>query len=274
MASPYDLVDLGDLKSWLDVAGTDDDVLLGQLITQISRAILNILDRPSIRPCTYTEILDGGNDTSILLRHWPVNALLSCCVNGVAIQSSPPLVAGATAQAGFVLDPADFAPPGRMQRLSLRGRVFTRCLQNVVISYSAGYQITGETALVPSAPFNVIAQVPFGAWGSDCGVTYADGTKFQTVAANPAEGQYSVAGGLYTFSGSDAGASIFLTYGYVPADLSACCMDWAAERYSYRARIGQQSKSMGGQETMSFIVKNIPDFVVSALQAYRRVVQP
>ena len=30
------------------------------------------------------------------------------------------------------------------------------------------------------------------------------------------------------------------------------CMDWAAERYAYRSRIGQQSKSLGGQETMAF----------------------
>jgi hypothetical protein len=42
MASPFDLVSLADLKCWLDVAGTDDDVLLARLITQISRAILNV----------------------------------------------------------------------------------------------------------------------------------------------------------------------------------------------------------------------------------------
>ena len=39
MASPFDLVSLANLKSWLDITGTDDDVLLAQLITQISRAI-------------------------------------------------------------------------------------------------------------------------------------------------------------------------------------------------------------------------------------------
>ena len=57
MASSYDLASLSNVKSWLDIAGSDDDVLLSQLITQISRAILNILDCPSILPTTYAENL-------------------------------------------------------------------------------------------------------------------------------------------------------------------------------------------------------------------------
>ncbi len=61
MASPSDLVNLADLKTWLDIAGDDDDPLLSQLITQISRAILNVLDRFSILPAPYTETYDGGN---------------------------------------------------------------------------------------------------------------------------------------------------------------------------------------------------------------------
>ena len=80
--------------------------------------------------------------------------------------------------------------------------------------------------------------------------------------------------GVYSFAQADAGSTVLLTYGYVPADLASCCMDWAAERYAYRSRIGQHSKSLGGQETMAFIVKDIPDFVASALSPYRRVVMP
>ena len=47
MASPYDLTDLADLKSWLDVQSTEDDDLIGNLITQVSRAILTYCDRRS-----------------------------------------------------------------------------------------------------------------------------------------------------------------------------------------------------------------------------------
>src|SRR6202047_5126152 len=238
MASPFDLVSLADLKSWLGITGTDDDILLAQLITQISRAIFNVIDRPAILPSAYTETYDGGNDVSIMLRQWPVTGVSSCIVDGVAIPPSPPLFGGASAQIGYVLDSSDAAPPGAMQRLSLRGFLFTCGVQNVMISYVAGYQITNESA------------------------------------GSPATGQYAVVNGVYTFAQPDAGSVVLVTYGYVPADLASCCMDWAAERYAYRSRIGQHSKSLGGEETMAFIVKDIPDFVVSALSPYRRVVMP
>lgn len=275
MASPYDLTNLTDLKTWLDIAGSDDDALLSQLITQISRAILNVLDRPSILPRSYSETYDGGNECSIVLRQWPVNAISFCCVNGVPIPPTPPIDAGGTFQVGFVLDGLDVAPPGRMQRLSLRRRRFTTGLQNVHVSYSAGYQVTGESAVAPTAPpYSVSVLAPYGDWASDGGVTYANGVTLSPVAGSPADGQYVVENGLYTFAPSDAGAALNITYGYVPADLAVCCMDWAAERYAYRSRIGQQSKSLGGQETMAFIVKDVPDFVAAALQPYRRLVTP
>jgi hypothetical protein len=275
MASPSDLATLANVKTWLDIAGSDDDQLLSQLITQISRAILNTLDRSSILPTAYTETYDGGNEASILLRQWPVNAIAACSVDGVAIPPAPPLVAGAAAQMGYVLDSADMAPPGRLQRLSLRRRFFTRGLQNITISYSAGYQVTSEPAIAPAlAPHSVLAQAPYGDWANDGGAAYVNGAALTMVSANPAAGQYTVANGVYTFAAVDAGAEVTVTYGYVPADLAVCCMDWVAERYAYRSRIGQQSKSLGGQETMSFIVKSIPDFVATALQPYRRVVTP
>lgn len=275
MASAFDLARLADVKTWLDISGSDDDVLLARLITQISRAILNLLDRPSVLPSVHTETYDGGDEASILLRQWPVNEILSCSINGDEVPASPFLSGGASGQMGFVLDPPDAAPPGRMQRVSLRRRVFARGVQNVAIAYSAGYQITRERAVVPTnAPHAVSALAPYGDWASDGGVAYADGAVLSPVAGNPVPGRYALADGVYTFAAADAGATVQLTYGYVPADLTVCCMDWVAERYAYRSRIGQQSKSLGGQETMAFLIKDIPDFVATILQPYRRVVSP
>ncbi len=275
MASRFDLVSLADLKSWLDIAGTDDDVLLARLIAQISRAIFNVIDRPAVLPSAYTETYDGGHEVSIMLRQWPVIGVSSCVVDGVAIPSSPPLVGGASAKMGYVTDSSDARPPGAMQRLSLRGFLFTCGLQNVTISYSAGYQITRESVVIPTTPpYSVAAQALYGTWASDGGVVYSNGVSLTAVAENPAAGQYAVVNGGYSFAQPDKGSTVLLTYGYVPADLASCCMDWAAERYAYRSRIGQHSKSLGGQETMAFIVKDIPDFVVSALSPYRRVVMP
>jgi hypothetical protein len=275
MASPFDLVSLADLKSWLALTGTNDDVLLAQLITQISRAIFNLIDRPAILPSAYTETRDGGNDVSIVLRQWPVTGVSSCVVDGVPIPPSPPLVGGASAQIGYVLDSSDAAPPGAMQRLSLRGFLFTCGVQNVTISYGAGYQITNESVVIPATlPYSVPARASYGRWASDGGVVYSNGVSLTAVTGSPATGQYAVVNGVYSFAQPDAGSVVLLTYGYVPADLASCCMDWVAERYVYRSRIGQHSKSLGGQETIAFIVKDIPDFVASALSPYRRVVVP
>jgi hypothetical protein len=275
MASPFDLVSLSDLKSWLDITATNDDSLLGTLITQISRAILNVIDRPAILPQAYTETYDGRGDVSIMLRQWPVTTISSCVVDGVVIPASPPLLASAPAQTGYVLDDASIAPPGVMQRLSLRGYLFTCGLQNVTVSYTAGYQVTNESAVVPStAPYTIAAAGPYGDWASDVSVTYSNGVALVAVTGTPNGGQYTVTSGVYTFAPSDAGAAVLITYGYVPADLASCCMDWTAERYAYRSRIGQHSKSLGGQETMAYIVKDIPDFVQTAVAPYRRVITP
>ncbi|MCI0466796.1 MAG: hypothetical protein L0Y57_07305 [Beijerinckiaceae bacterium] len=275
MPTSSDLVSLAGLKSWLDVTGTDDDILLAQLISQLSRAILNVLDRPAILPQDYSDIVDGGNAASIVLRHWPVIEVTSCTVDGKTIPAAEAIAGHSSAQPGYVLDSAGAAPPGGMQRLSLRGSLFASGIQNVKVSYRAGYQVTNEAATVPlTPPYTINALSPYGGWASGGGVTYANGGSLAAVPGNPASGQYAVANGSYSFASQDAGASVLLTYGYIPADLASCCLDWAAERYAYRSRIGQSSKSLGGHETISFIVKDIPDFAARILSPYRRVVLP
>ncbi len=275
MASPFDLISLSDVKSWLDISGTDDDVLLAQMITQISRAILSFIDRPAILPADYVEVRDGGNDFSIVLKQWPVIEISSCVINGISIPPSPSLTVGASAQAGYVLETSGGTPPGAMQRLSLRRYLFACGVQNVTISYRAGYQIANESAVIPlNPPYSVPVEAPYGDWGSDAGVTYSNEVALEMVAGVPAAGQYAVTNGIYNFSQADAGATVLISYGYVPADLASCCTDWVAERYAYRSRIGQRSKSLGGQESIGFIVKDIPDYVASTLGPYRRLITP
>lgn len=275
MASPYDLVQLADLKSWLDIQSSDDDALLGRLVTQVSRAVLTHIDRPMILPASYVETRDGDGTNAVVLRQWPVAQVTSCAVNGAAVAPAAAPGPGGTLASGFVLEPPQVAPPGTMQKLALRGMCFLPGVQNVTISYRGGYQVGGEAALIPfSAPYEIVAQAPYGDWASDVAVTYANGAPLAAVSGAPGIGQYNVTGGVYTFSAADAGAAIVLNYGFVPADLAFACLDWAAEIYAYRSRIGQSSKSLGGQETVAFIVKDMPDFVATALQPFKRVVMP
>lgn len=273
MASPSDLTSLASVKSWLGVTLTTDDAMLTRLITAASRYILNYIGRPSLLPAIYTDSYDGVGQRAILLRQWPVIAVNSLSIDGNAIQAATSLNPFGPWSPGYVLDPSDVEPAGSMQKISLRGTGFWCGRQNISVSYVAGYQVTGEAAAVPSVgPYTVQALAPFGDWGSDRGVTYAAGGAITAVQGAPAQGQYQVASGIYTFCAADAGQAVALSYGYVPADLAEACMEIVAERYRYRDRIGMASKSLGGQETVTYSLKGMSDYVQGIINGYRHVV--
>jgi hypothetical protein len=105
--------------------------------------------------------------------------------------------------------------------------------------------------------------------------------KLVSVAASPTRGQYvPPARGVqdeldtanYVFSSSDAGAGVLISYGFVPSVLSAACVEWVAERYRYRQRIGQRAQTVSGQQTASYDVSGVPDYVKQVLGPYRNVV--
>ncbi len=269
-----DLIQLTDLKAYLGVASPNDDSTIGALITQISRAILNYINRSFVLPKNMVEAYDGRGRERLMLRNWPVGSVTSVYVDGQLIPAAPLPAPSVTPGTGWLLEQSDDEPPGAMQSIYLVGYCFSKGRQNVVVSYRAGYEILAEAASVPaSAPFTVTFATGFGKWGSDSGVTYANGTPLVAVASNPAVGQYAVSStGVYTFAAADAVAAVLLNYGYIPADLSQCAMVWAADQYRYRERIGQVSKSLGGQETASYKIIDMPAFVTLNLRNFQRVI--
>lgn len=278
MSQQSDLVSLAQVKAWASVTSSNDDALLGTLITSISRSILTYLQRPAILPTAFSETLNGTGHDHIVLLNWPVISVSSLSIGGSLVPASPALSPGVPYQYGYVVEPAVPFPPGRPQALYLRGYAWRNWLvqgcdiQSVVVSYSAGYQVNSEAQTVPGTPpYQITALGPYGAWAVDGGVAYASGGILNLVASAPASGQYSVSNGVYTFAAADASAPVLLTYGYVPADLAGAAMEWVAERYSYHSRIGLKSKSLGGQETISYECGPIPDFVKQAINPYRRV---
>lgn len=248
------LTSLTDCKAWLGLTSAIDDALVASLIGGVSRAVLADLGRAAVLPAVYVDTLDGAGGNALALRQWPVTRVLSCLVDGLPIAA-----ATVPGQPGIVLECSDGAPPGTMQRIVYRGGAFPTGTRNVAVTYRAGYEITGEAAVVPAAPpFVVAALAPYGAWQGDTGVAGASAA-------------YTASGGVYTFAAADAGAAIALSYSYVPADLARAALEWVADRYASRTRIGQSAKTLGGQETASFVVKAMPDFVDRLLRPYRRV---
>jgi hypothetical protein len=218
-------------------------------------------------PTAFTETLDAVHCKRYFLRHWPVLSVSSVIAGNLAVPA-----ATSFPHHGYLLSTWDGYPPGSPQWIDLFGYGRPGGRQNVAISYTAGYQISNEAQSVPaSAPFAVRTNQPLGAWASDCGVSYANGAALTAVAGTPTQGQYSLSGGVYTFAAADAGAAISVSYGFIPTDLSNACCQWVTEWLSYQNRIGQRSKSLGGQETASFIVGPIPPMVEAMLQPYRRV---
>ncbi len=71
---------------------------------------------------------------------------------------------------------------------------------------------TGESDTVASAAVTVVNSATFV---EDYGVFYAaSGIQLTPVASSPAQGQYSVSSGVYTFNSADNGAGVLIYYSY------------------------------------------------------------
>lgn len=75
---------------------------------------------------------------------------------------------------------------------------------------------TGEAGTVPASPGPYTVTVANSAtFTEDFGVFNATtGVQFVPVASGPAQGQYSVSAGVYTFNSADAGTALLMYYGY------------------------------------------------------------
>ena len=259
-----DLTTTSAVKAWLGDVSTANDAAYSALATAVSRAIYSKLQRPQILPANYTEVFDGRGASRLVLKNWPVISVSSVTADTAPIVASPNALSY-----GWALEMVDPTPPSRPQSLYMRQDVFSRGVQNIAVTYAAGYQVV-ETQTVTAAA--ATASAPYGAWASNAGVTYAaTGVALSLVASAPAQGQYTVNAGAYGFNAADNGAAVVLTYGFVPADLAQAATEWAAGRFKSQSYIGMRSKSLGGQETVSYDTGAMPAFVDAAIQPFKRV---
>jgi hypothetical protein len=125
-----DLTCLADVTAWLQTGQNPfpatDDALLTRLITAASQFIQSWLQR-QIAVSDWIEIRDGNGGQRLTFANMPVSAVLSLSIDGLAIPPAPP---DGAFGAGYVFSPTE---------LALRGYVFSRRAQNVVITYTAGY---------------------------------------------------------------------------------------------------------------------------------------
>lgn len=262
-----DLVTLSNMKAWLGIDTEDPvrDQMLKNMITQMSRAICNSLNRQTLIPSTVTEYYSGNGKNRLLLKNWPVHSIVSLKIDGIAVS-----IATSSTSNGIFLEPAEEQPPGNMQMVYYRGGVFPKGDLNIEVTYMCGYK-TAE--LVTITTNTATASNSYGQWQTDESVQFTFGNLLTKVATSPAPGQYSVTTeGVYTFNAADNNKAVILEYGFIPADLTQCIMEWMSYRYSAKDRPGMTSKSLGGQETVSFTNEAIPAFVADSLRNFRRIV--
>jgi hypothetical protein len=252
------LTSLEKAKAWAGASSNTDDRMLERLIAQISQVILTYIQRPYILKRQYTERLNGRNQWRLMLRNYPVLSVDSLSISNRVIPAS-----------AFQLEPWDGLPPGRPQELSLDGYCFERGNANIAITYTAGFCVTDEPQTAGS---NVVVSALDGSWARDEGVRRANGTPMQRVTDDPGAGQYKLgsAPGHYVFSEADAGAAVLISYSYVPHVLEQACCDLFLERYTYRDRPSQRSKTLNGQETVAFSLADMPDYTKTALSSFVR----
>lgn len=288
MPSPIDLTTLGDVRAWLKIESPNQpaDVILGPLITAASRMVVGALSRNSILSKTFSRRFDGlgYNHSRIMLPDWPVTSIVSMSINGTTIPAAAPAAAGSGQGSGFLLDPWDGVLPGRPQSVDAFGYCFGSGRQNVAITYVAGYLAVNEAQTIPASPYalvangvnGVLSQI-YGAFAADGGVTFADGTALTLVASAPAAGQYSLSKNsdlitTYQFAAADTGKAILVSYSFIPADLAQICKELVGERYNYRDHVGQSSKSLAGQETVSYSQADMPAPLKLMMQPYKNTV--
>lgn len=125
-----DLTILADVKAWLQTGASPfpstDDALLSRLITAASGFIETWLHRP-VLSADWLEIRDGSGGNRLAFANVPVTAVLSLTIDGLAI---PPAANNGDFGPGYAFTATE---------LVLRGFVFSRRPQNVVVTYTAGY---------------------------------------------------------------------------------------------------------------------------------------
>lgn len=288
-----DLTTLSRVKNWIPNLGSSGtDSILIQLITSCSQSIYAKLSRARLYNQTFTRYIDGVGNYQLVLPDYPVTAINSIQMGAQILNPSPlpvpnqSVIPPNNAGYGFRFIPWSGNLPGEPAVVEFVNGYFYPGTQNIKVVYKAGYLIQSESWLVPVSSFAVTVLQPQGIWSFDNGVTYANGNPLTPVTSSPATGQYIPPGptnpGVYTFSAGDVGTQVFISYSFIPADLEEACIQFVAERLSYRGRIGELDKSLGGQETIRYLrggmgrsqFHGIPPEIEDLIMPYVSVIPP
>jgi len=107
----------------------------------------------------------------------------------------------------------EFKIAGKAKYARLQAAQFNNLFLGQTLTANSMLELTtGETDTVASGAVTVANSASFV---EDYGVFYAaSGTQLSPVTSSPAQGQYSVSGGVYTFNAADNSAAVLIYYSY------------------------------------------------------------
>lgn len=139
--------------------------------------------------------------------------------------------------------------------------------RSIMLSYLSGYTDTFQEVIGPD---NSVSALLY--WLDDVSV-HLNGVAATKVASAPAVGQYAVSSaGVYTFNAADQAKTAKITYVCTPADVERAIVDLVAYTFSGRDRVGISSKTLGGQETISYSAAALTPTAAMLLKPFRSVV--
>lgn len=246
-----------EVRRWVGATeNTVSDALVADLIAAASQFILREIGLPSLISRAYTRIFSGRGTDRLSLPIWPVTSVSALTIGGVAVPAST-WSGGSIDQPGYILEPWAGDDSPAMQGIRMLDRTFTPGLQNISVTFTAGFRRTAEAQTVPAAtPFRVTTDLK---WIADHGVEAA-GEPMTAVTDAPSLGEYRLGAkpGEYEFAEADADLPVELTYSYCPGDLWQACVEIVGDWYRKKDRIGHASKQLAGNETVSFTLGSIP----------------
>jgi len=263
------LTTLHAVKDWLLLANTPnvaDDQLI-RIIDAASQFALNYMNRDSLQVNTYSQSFRGNGKTCQLLRNWPVVSVTELGIGGNLI--SPAIIGqGGLPSNGYVIGGDSRSAPQSLDLYSSSFWLGAFCR----IIYVAGFQ-TSINFIFAMNEQTTISPQDKGQWTADMGVKKNGVAMVLTSNSTPAAGEYYVDDwGAYTFNAAEENASLVIAYNYAPWDVAFGVTQIVGEWYKKKERIGLNSKSLGGQETVSFSTNDISDTVKALIQPYRNVV--
>lgn len=267
MSAPV-LTTLSKVKAWLGIAAdqTGSDAQLNFLIQAVSRFVYQYINLPTVAVTSYAERRDGYGKNWISPWIWPLISLQSIQYCGTTISQA---ATGNPLNSGYTLNAPEYGPT----RVTLHGYCLPYGKDLIQINYTAGFQaIEDYTILAVGDPATAGTVTVDQIWAVDYGViNTATEAAFTKVAAAPAAGEYTVAEGVYGFNVADVGTGVTITYAFVPADLAQAVTELIGATFRDKEHIGVKSKTLGGQETVSYFQNQITPSMAMMLQPFMRV---